>query len=424
MKRDLPQRTHAPSGRELRLEGARARVAAGKASRSAPSIERTLEILGAEGVLTSARGEAVDVDGLELRDFHYLRALCIRAGLVDEAPRREPCENCGEVLDVRAASAFEPGPFVDGELDDPELDAPFDFDVDHAIPPIRVGKSLAKSIRLAPRTVGQARRLLVGRGALALDRSVVAALGVVRLGAEPRATVIVRALTNASDEAFAEVLALYEDAHYSPRMAADVFCLACSARNTVPVPTERELDRIAPADEREHVADPPEGFPSLDRLEAMVRRDAARVFRGKGLRNIDVVVDDGVAWVDDGGEPLLGCYVPPSEADGLASKPEIRIFYRTFAAEARHDPAFDVEAEIYETLDHEAQHHLYFLAGADPMDAEERDEIQRERARIVGKAELARRGARTFVDDFLVFAKIALPIVLVLVGLSIVRSCA
>jgi hypothetical protein len=58
------------------------------------------------------------------------------------------------------------------------------------------------------------------------------------------------------------------------------------------------------------------------------------------------------------------------------------------------------------------------------MDAEERDEIQRERARIVGKAELARRGARTFVDDFLVFAKIALPIVLVLVGLSIVRSCA
>jgi len=396
-------------------------IAAARAATAKSLIERALDVLEADGLLATEDGTRVVLGELALRDFHYLRALVVRAGLVPEAARREPCENCGAALVVLACQTFEPGPYVDGELDDPELDAPFDFDAEHELTGAS-GRDPRKT-RLSPRTVDEARRLLVGAGPLALDRSVLAALGVRKLATATRAAEIADVLEGASDAVFGDVLALYEAAHYSPRMVADAFCAACGARTSVPVPSERELDRLAAPDERDASFAAPEGFPTVDAFEVRVRAYADAVLKERGLRNIDVVLDDGVPWVDDGGEPLLGCYTPPGDPDSLAPRPEIRIFYRTFAAEARHDPDFDVEDEIRETLDHEAEHHLHFLEGEDPLDEAERAVIAKERARVVGRAELTRRDVQTFGRDLLGFAKIALPIVLVLVGLSLFRTC-
>jgi len=102
-------------------------------------------------------------------------------------------------------------------------------------------------------------------------------------------------------------------------------------------------------------------------------------------------VVDGPAECDDGGEPLLGCY-RPADLDGLPPQPpEIRIFYRTFVNVWNDEGSYDVGAELEETLRHELEHHLAHLAGTDPVDDQERAEIDAEVARRIGRTEAKRR---------------------------------
>ncbi len=420
---DLPSRTHLPSGLVVSISAIVARRRAAVLRVAAPTAH-ALAILRGEGVLASSEGHPISVDDLDLVDFHVLVAMLARSGLIEEGPQRRTCENCDAPLVVSASAAFEIGPFVDGELDDAELDAAFDFEARHGIPPVRTASGLARDVLLAPRTVREARRLLEATTALALDRSIVAALGIRALGPERRAKELVVALEGAGERAWSEVLGLVEDAQFSPRMFSEALCEACGARNVLPVPADRALDRLAPPGAEPDAAATRPDFPDLDAFERAAREHVERVFARHGLRNIDVVVDDGIPFVDAGGEPLLGCYTPGDPLAEPPAQPEIRVFYRTFAAEHRRDPEFSVDEEIEETIDHEARHHLHHLEGDDPMDDEERSEIVRERVRVVGKRELARRQSRAFFEDIGAFLKVAFPLVLLLAILSLVRYCA
>jgi hypothetical protein len=106
-----------------------------------------------------------------------------------------------------------------------------------------------------------------------------------------------------------------------------------------------------------------------------------------------LVIEGGVAAVDDGGEPLLGSYVPPhpGHSDTPTQSPLVTVYYRTFRAMWDEDGPYDWEDELTETIEHELEHHIAFLRGDDPTDDEERAVIRNEAARIVGRREVGRR---------------------------------
>lgn len=387
-----------------------------------------VQVLAGPSVVADARGAPLDPLGLPLADVHVLRALLASAGVVPEEPGSYTCENCGAPFEVAPSSLLEIGPFTDGELDDPELDRPFDFDASHPIPALRVGRAVCRGVRLVERTVEEAMPLLrlPGDGVLRVTPSLVVAMGIAALGRERRAPVIADALASAPDEAWAAVVDLYHEARYPARLVAVHRCQGCGARNDLDVPLEREIARAplraagvdgTDADELGEPRAPrarastSSAFPDLDGFEARVRAAAERIYEARGVRNIDLFIDAGVPACDDGGEPLLGCYTPgtPADALGIARPPEIRIFYRTFRAEAREDPGFDVDAEIEETIDHEVIHHLHHLAGSDPLDDEEQEQIEREQMRRVGHAEAARRARRGALSDVAGFVRATWP---------------
>src|SRR5688500_13511929 len=64
-----------------------------------------------------------DVRDLALPDFHVLRAVLMKKGFVEEKEIEIACENCDEPMRVRPCDKLEIGPWLDGELGDPELDA-------------------------------------------------------------------------------------------------------------------------------------------------------------------------------------------------------------------------------------------------------------------------------------------------------------
>ncbi|WP_437679468.1 metallopeptidase family protein [Sorangium sp. So ce131] len=431
-QRQLPARVHLPSGLVVRLSDAAARAHAASllgaaadrgAGRALPGrCARDVQILAGPSVLADARGAPLDPLGLSLPDAHVLRALLAFAGVVPEEPGAYTCENCGAPFEVAPSSLLEIGPFTDGELDDPELDRPFDFGVPHPIPALRVGRAVCRRARLAERTVEEAMPLLrlPGDGVLRITPAVVVAMGIVALGNERRAPVIADALAAAPDEAWAAIVDLCHEARYPARLFAVHRCRGCGARNDLDVPLERELARAdlraSGEDEGDRAAPGAAGsgaaaFPDLDAFEARVRAAAERIYEERGVRNIDLFIDAGVPACDDGGEPLLGCYTPGTPADelGIARAPEIRIFYRTFRSEAREDPGFDVDAEIAETIDHEVIHHLHHLAGSDPVDDEEHAQIEREQLRRVGQAEAARRARRGALSDLAGFLRVTWP---------------
>ena len=452
----LPRTVHLPSGREVRLSDAAAARAGGSGSRLAERdrgasrggaegpFAEALGILSAEGVLRDADGEPLDVYTLTLRDVHTLRALLARAGHAREAAERFTCENCGAPFEAAPSSLLEIGPFVDGELSDPELDAPFPFgeplpipriDLPAARPPPRrlarvtprpaprgQKERSADTVTFAERTAGDARALFraadaffSGRErALRITPAIVMGMGVVALGGERRTTVLAEALSGASDAAWARVVDHFHDAAYPRRLFAIHRCAECGARNDLDVPLARELEREPPLREGELAAArgarPP--FPDLDAFEAMVREHADRIYAARGVRNIDLFVDAGVPHCDDGGEPLLGSYLPGGvdEATGVPRSPEVRVYYRTFESEYALDPTFDVEAEIHETIDHELEHHLNHLAGVDPLDEEEHAAIDAEEVRRIGSREVARRGRQAIVTDAAGFLRTTWPL--------------
>ena len=437
--RSLPEQVHLPSGRVVRLSDRAARAAhaahaahaandgaakngaakegAAKEGAGEPrnACLRDLRVLQGAGVLADEGGAPLDPLGLSLSDAHVLRALLAWAGVVPEEAGQYTCANCDAPFEVAPSGLLEIGPFTDGELHDPELDRAFHFDAWHAVPAFRVGRAVCRRVKLAPRTLEEALPLFRAAGGreLRLTPAVVAAMGVVALGQERRAGGIADALAEAPEEAWAAVVELYHQARYPARLVAVHRCGACGARNDLDVPLEREIDRapvraLAPRKRRGEG----DRFPDLDEFERRVRAAAERVYRARGVRNIDLFIDAGVPLCDDGGEPLLGCYTPGgADPDlGLPRPPEIRIFYKTFEAEHREDPGFDVDAEIAETVDHEVTHHLHHLAGSDPLDEEERGEIEAEEVRRVGRAESARRARRGIFADLAGFLRVTWPL--------------
>lgn len=415
----LPRKLTLPSGRAIRiavdvLEADRVAVVGQR------SIRAVWRLLALKGALSDDGGVELELDDLELADAHLLASLVFRAGYVEEREVDVHCDNCGRTWRVRPSSAVEPGPFIDGELDDPELDAPFQFDRAHEITPTFTGAGIARSVRLAKRTFGQARSLYRTDASRALTRATVLALGIQALGKEKKTAAIASSLSRASEDTWTTLGEVWEAAHYPSRLIAEVYC-ECGARSFVHAPADRAFDGLAPLSPIAAADPDPEGVLSLDAFEAEVERAKASVFAARGVRNLPVIVDAGVPACDEGGEPLLGSYQPPgADALGVGERPaEIHLFYRTFQSELRFDSSFDVKGEIRETLDHEVEHHLYFLQGFDPMDAQERAVIAKERQRVIGKKELIRRD----VMELGRVVRALLPLLLLLVLLAYLRFC-
>lgn len=419
----LPKELTLPSGRRVRLD---AGIAAREATRvrGMGELGAALELLAAEGLVECA-GRGLGLDELELRDFHVLRAVLARSALLPEHEQELRCDNCGAPNRLRPSSALELGPFVHGELDDPELDAPFDHARTHPIPPVFTPSGLARSVRLAPRSASALSALLrSGESPVALGPTVIAALGIVQLGRERRAERIAESLARAGDEVWTALGELYDRAHYVARLDVVARCERCGARLDLRAPGGHELDLVAPSE----APASGEPAPAPMRLEDFERRaalHAAQSFRRLGMAPIAVVVDAGVPLCDDGGEPLLGCYTPQaSDASGAFEQPaEIRLFYRSFCAEARLDPSFDLDAEIRETIEHELEHHDNQLRGEDPLDDEERDEIARELLRRVGRRELVLRGLGGLAADLWGFLRVTWPILLLVAALVLYPTC-
>jgi len=414
---ELPCAVTLPSGLRVSL-GWEPLKRGAEAVTSAPPLARAIELLHIEGALFTVDGN-LDVDALCLSDVHLLVALLARASLISEPRVDVVCENCDARSTITPSRDFEPGPFLDGELDDPELDARFDFGSAHPLPALFTGAGIARSVRLAPRTLKQARVLYSGRR-VRVSRAVIAALGIEAIGRERRAEVMVRTLSRASDAAWTALGEAWERAHYSPRMFATARCV-CGARVEAPAPSARPFDGLAtPSGVAQRTSARPAGFPSEETFERLAERARAAIYSKKGVRNIALIIETGVPHCDDGGEPLLGSYIPAS-GEGDTSQPEIRLYYRTFQSEFRFDESFDVEGEIAETIEHEVEHHLYFLSGHDPMDEEERVAIARERERVVGRNELKRRAKNSLLSDVGAFFRTMAPLLLLLAALAILQ---
>jgi hypothetical protein len=436
VSRTLPSSVHLPSGRlvSLALEApGEARVedgvhaTLGEQARDAGVFAAALHALAHGPVrVTSEAGEAVDVRHLALCDFHALRAICAWAGVLSEPSVEVRCLNCEHAWKVRPAEAMQVAPFVDGELSDPDLDAPFDFAGAHPIPPVQVGGSEQSTVTLADRTVAQAMPFwrALARTELRVTVQVAQAMGVVALGGDTHPGRIARALQRASDEAFDAIADWFDRAHYRARLAAVLRCPVCDARNDLDAPADREFPLAPGGLVREAAGGEP--FCDLDAFEAKVRAIAPRAYANKGVGAVDLVVDDAVPHVDDGGEPLLGSYLPPCSPDDPVgpSRPEVRLYYRTFRAMWVDDGPYELEAEIRQTIEHELDHHIAWLAGDDPVDDEEHAEIERERERIVGSRETVRRARARFFGDLADFWRRTWPIWAVLLVATVLAVLA
>lgn len=418
----LPARLMLPSGMRVGLDDRAARMAAQTLAKSVgdrcceQALLDQLAVLRAPGVLCSENGKPLDVMGLSLRDANVLRAFLGWAGITGEIEEQYSCLNCKKTLVTSPDSLLQIAPFIDGELGDRELDAPFAFDAWHPIPPLRAGKSVARRIRFSDRRVEEAWPLWIGlaqsKDLPALTPAMVLAMGIRAMDREHRLSAMTDALCNATPLAWNAIVNLFLEAHYSRRLIGIYRCGECGAKNEIELPWAREfggsgdLETDLNIPTRRMKQRPP--FPSLDDFEARVRRAANRIYRKLGVRKVDLYIDGGVPACDDGGHPLLGSYqpgTPPNLDLEIHRRPEIRIYYQSFEAEYQCDPFFDIDHEIAETIEHELTHHLHQLAGVDPLDDEEHAEIEMEHARTVGKKETLRRYFRQLGGDFWGFVK-------------------
>lgn len=74
-------------------------------------------------------------------------------------------------------------------------------------------------------------------------------------------------------------------------------------------------------------------------------------------------------YLDPGPESFLGA------GEGLGR--HVALYYGSFQKVAEHDPSFDWEAELWETLTHELRHHVESLAGDVSLIE---DDLRRDRA--------------------------------------------
>ena len=225
----------------MQLEGA-PREPATRAN-DAPLFSEVESVLAGGQVRITRDGKALDVGSLALRDFHVLRAVLARSGVIAEDEVEITCRNCGAPIRVRPCAALEIGPWMDGEIDDPELDVTLPFGEPVDIPPIALGRvRQARTVTFQDRTVKQARPLFAAaaRAQLDLTPAVVRGMGIVALGAERDLQKIATALAECDDDAFAAVGEAFLATHYVARLGSVVLCGECGARNDVDAPYERE----------------------------------------------------------------------------------------------------------------------------------------------------------------------------------------
>jgi hypothetical protein len=414
-----PKQVHLPSGLVVTLE-AGAALAARTRAPAAPLFSELVELVAGGDLSMRARGAAVDVGSLELRDFHTLRAIATRIGWLAEEEVEIACRNCGETVAHAPCAALELGPYVDGELDDPELDATLDLSRAHPIPTIRLrGGTVAREVRLRSVTVSEATPLhrALRRRRLVLSDRVVRAMGIEGLGPERDARRIAEALTRCPEEAWGAVGDLFLQAHYPPRLSSIALCSKCGARNDVDAPYERELEP-SPWMTQSNA----EVFPDIDAFDAASRAAFERI-AGARAAHVRLVVDDGVPACDDGGEPLLGSYVPPGgDVVAPVGTGEITLYYRTFRAMWDEDGAYDWSSEVAETIEHELEHHDGWRVGHDPMDDDERAEIARERARVIGRRAAVRADVSALGSDIRGFIARTWPIWLIVAVATVAVS--
>lgn len=407
-KVDLPSTLTLPSRITIAIRASDAPKAPSERTSGDALFEATRTLLASGAITLTKGGAAIDVDGLALADFHALRAVLTKAGFVAEEAIDISCRNCGAAMKVHPCEAMEIGPFVDDELDDPELDATLAFGDAHDIEPVSLGRvRTASTVTLAPRTVAEAMPLFsaLAKSSFDIDASVVGAMGIEALGPERDPEVIAEALATCGDDAFTSIVDVFLASHYPPRLGALVFCGTCNARNDIDAPYDREFALGARRPHAENAGTVAE-FPSFDAFAARANAIARPLVTRIPGEQVELIVEDDTPAVDDGGEPLLGSYVPPHPGDHHAPSrsPSVTVYYRTFRAMWEEDGPYDWEDELAETIEHELEHHDYFLRGDDPMDDEERAEIRREATRVVGRREAERRALEGFgasVTDFL-----------------------
>jgi hypothetical protein len=396
----LPGQLTLPSGAVVQLRrGTSERPPAPGAG--APLFAAALAALSEGHVLLSRDGAPLPATSLPLRDFHVLRAVLARSGVIDDDEAEITCRNCEAPILVHPCGLLEIGPWVDGELGDPELDATLPFGEPIDVPPLPLGRvRSARTVTFEDRTVEQALPLFarVGRGDFTVDVALVQALGIVALGAERGPQRLAQALASCDDAAFTAVSEAFLASHYVPRLGSVVFCAACRARNDVDAPYEREL---APGERASVAAGTP--FPDYETFAARARAIAAPLMEIPPSDQVELVIDDETPPVDDAGETLLGSYLPVGDPLRPTPTPLVSVYYRTFRAMWDEDGPYDWEDELAETIEHELEHHGHFLRGYDPMDDEEREEIRDEAVRIVGRREAGRRelvGFGSSLPDF------------------------
>ena len=432
------------AGRSIRLpSGLRVRVSRANkdAARADDRVDGTRMFAGralaalllGEVVVESADGkprETLDraaLLALDVRDFHVLRDVCERLGAVaPEETDAGECRNCDApiVVDVLGASL---DALEDRFVDEPALrETELSFGI-----AVRVGRTRARTVTLRTPTVEQVRPLWValGRdGALRVTPALVRALGVRALGDETRASTIAEALSRAPDRAWAVVEQGFLEVAYAQRAFHPLTCAKCGALHEVDAPLTREfavdpaLGGGAGSARRRDAADG-EGdqrFPDAREFEQRVARIGAEVYAARGVRNIALRVDDGVPEIDTAGEPLLGSYEPRQDVDAAGNVTNeflVTVYYRSFRKMYEEDGFYDIDAELRDTIDHEIEHHLYYLAGHDPMDARERAEARKDLEDVYGKSALRREERRALLGELGRGLRFVLPLLLGLAAL-------
>ena len=416
----LPSSLTLPSGRRLDLHVTGEAKEPRSAEKGAPLFSEVLDLLEGGIVRIEADAAALDAHDLALGDFHVLRALLVKAGFVAEEEVTITCRNCGADLAVNPCAALETAPWIDGELGDPELDATLPFGDPITIHVIALGKVRnATTVTFAARTVRESLPLFaaVARDPFEVTADVVTSMGIEALGPETSPKRIAEALAECDDLPFDAVTRAYLDGIYPLRLGAIAFCKKCKARNDVDAPYEREFPSAPPEDgDADGVDVAHSRLPDAGDFADLAHEIAEPLVAEIPGEKVDLVVDDRTAAVDDGGEPLLGAYEPPIRGEDPrmpTRPPTVTIYYRTFAKIEKEEGPYDWEDELRETIEHEIEHHVYWLRGDDPMDAAERNEIDREALRVIGKREAARRTAKSFGQSVKEFFVRAWPLVLI-----------
>ena len=394
---DVPSRIHLPSSRVLSLE-ASAQVRCHRRRRSGPLFPSSATwSLPANSYSARAADPSRSVTFSCAISTPCARSLRASAGSTKSASPLSAATAPGP-CPWRLAQPWSSGTFIDGELDDPELNPPAEFPMRWPVAPVVLDHGGdARDLGFVDVTAAAARPLhrALRRRKLVLSDRVVVAMGIASLGTESDPNRIARALARASNAAWNDACHGFLRAHYPPRLGTVAACPNCGARNDVDAPYDREFE----AGEFPRASELPKGWPTFEEFAECAREmfEEAAGAQGESLR---LAVDDGVPACDDGGEPLLGAYLPPAgDPDAPVGCPEISIYYRTFREIAKEGTPFDWKAELRETIEHELAHHGSYRIGHDEVDDEEREEIVRERLRIVGRAATARSAVLALIAD-------------------------